>query len=313
MIVAIGTLLLVCALGMVGFLVISKVTAHKTPATFETVVAEDDTVVLVNVNVALVKTISINEKINQGDNNHHITLSLVPINQLTYKTKIEQHSWNGSTIVDNLPIINEMYVYLLHGSILKYKICLGNAQRIASTYLYIFDNEESYIKYMEYNALDPPVLKQEIQIGGENITICTNVTFEAKEDAYYYAVLLAPEASTDFSYNVIATENVVDINDYLKDYFTCVIDNSKACVLQTSSSSFPRSEEMVLLAYAKPNYNFQSKINHVQVSFKGRSLIIVIITSVIGAVIVLLVLIFFVVIFGVFMLKRKRSGYIPIN
>ena len=304
--------MLVCVLGMVGFLVTYKVTVHKTPSTFETVVAEDDTVVLVNVDVASVKTISINEKINHGDNNHHITLSLVPINQLKYKTKIEQHSWNGSTIVDNLPIINEMYVYLLHGSTLKYKICLGNAHTIASTYLYIFDNEQSYINYMEYSALDPPVLKQEIQIGGKNITVCTNVTFEPKEDSYYYAVLLAPEASTDFSYNVIATENVVDINDYLTDYSTCVIDNSNVCDLQTSSSSFPRSEEMVLLAYAKPNYNFQSKINHVQVSFKSRSFIIVL-ASVVGAIIVLLVLVSFVITFVFFVLKTKRNGYIPIN
>ena len=89
--------MLVCIVSVVDFLVTYEVTAHKTPSTFETVVAEDDTVVLVNVDIASVKMISINEKINHGDSNHHITLSLVPFNQLTYKTKIEQHSWNGST------------------------------------------------------------------------------------------------------------------------------------------------------------------------------------------------------------------------
>lgn len=280
------------------------------------VVAEDDTVSLVKIDKLTVSSLSITEEVwDKGDNDHRVLLTLVPTANLTYITKVRRDSWNGTTIVDGLPIINEMYVYLNHGSTLIYKICMGNGKSVGWTNLYVFDEESQYKDYMEDKLVDTPVLTQRIEIGGESETICGTIKFTAESDSYYYIIMMAPEKGTKFSYNVSTNENVVNIQNYVSSYPRCTVSsNSDTCSISTSSGSIPSSESLTLLAYVEKNYAFSSKINHIQITFVNRVYLVVIPGAILGVVVILWIPL--TILLGIIIwknTKRNRKEFLVIN
>ena len=284
------------------------------------VIAEDDTVSLITVDKLTVSSVTITEVLKaKGDHDHRVLLTLVATANITYSLKVQTDSWNGTTIVNELPIINEMYVYLNQGSTLEYEICMGNGTNADSTRLYIFDNEDQYIDFMEDEVLDSPVLNKIVNIGGQSKTICNTINFIAESNSYYFIVMIAPEKSIKFSYNVTANEKVVDIHKYTTKYPRCIVssDNDK-CTLSTSSSTFPSSENLTVLAYTEPNYDFNSKISHLELSFSSRSYIATVPSVLLGVFVVLWIVLMILVVVTVVWRKRqqyvrKHNGYLVIN
>lgn len=282
------------------------------------VVAENDTVSLVEVDKQSINSILISEVVKNGDHDHRITLALVPTSNLTFMTQLVTDSWNGSTIVPDLPIINEIYVYLNKGSGLSYNIQMGNSQNTGHTTLYVFDTESSYRDYFAYNVLDSPVFSQEISIGIKDEDMPLNhVTFTAPSDSYYFIVLLAPEENIIFSYKANATERVVDIKQYTLTYPSCVLDSNRNCTLSTSSLSSPASEILTLLAFTTPIHGFESKINHLRVSFTDRSYLMMVPSVVLGTTVCLTFIILLAIVSGIMWKKirrnKRRYGYMTIN
>lgn len=245
----------------------NTLSAGKQLESFTTVVAEDDTVLLLEIEKEGVELIAVSEVIREGDHKHRISLALVPTEILSYETKNEKDTRNGSKIAAKLPLINEIYVYLNKGSVLEYSICMGNGKTNDTT-LYIFDNESTYVNFMAYNEIpeeSPAVFERKIEIGS-NQEICSNVNFEAANNSYYFVVLLAPDSNIQFSYTVTATERILEIDQYTTKYPSCFIDVHDTCTLSTNSSTFSGSQGLTLMAYVIPNDDFLSKINHVNIT-----------------------------------------------
>ena len=242
----------------------NTLSAGKQFESFTTVVAEDDTVLLLEIDKQAAELISISEVIQEGDYKHRIRLALVPTEKLSYETKSEKDARKTSKVAAHLPLINEIYVYLNKGSELVYSICLGNGKTNETT-LYVFDSESTYIDYMTYNELHSQAFSKSIPIGS-NEEICSDVTFEVANNSYYFVVLLAPNSDIHFSYSVNATERIIEINQYTKLYPSCLLDVDDICTLPTNSSILHDSQDLTLIAYVLPNNNFQSKINHLNIT-----------------------------------------------
>uniref|UniRef100_A0A1X7UJC7 Death domain-containing protein n=1 Tax=Amphimedon queenslandica TaxID=400682 RepID=A0A1X7UJC7_AMPQE len=282
------------------------------------IVAEGDTVSLYMLDKEYINTIQISEKVEKGDSKHSVTLVLVPTDELQYDVIYESESWNATAYVPDLPIINNIYVYLNTGSKVNFDIWIGNGNNKKSATLYIFDDIDNLNDYIRYSEVKSPVFTKEIPIEGKDgKRIPHNVIFTSPADGYYFIILLAPEANIQFSYNVNTTELVTDVDQYTSDYPSCVIDTERNCTLTTSNAKQPSSENLTLLAAASTKYDISSKITHVHLNFTNRSYLMTVPSIIFGITVgvALLVIISLLVIARYVACKKKRNrrGYVSIN
>ena len=283
------------------------------------VVAEGDTVSLAKIDQKTVNSVLISEIVLKGDSEHKVVLALVPTDKLTYDTAFEIDYWNGSAIVKDLPLINEMYVYLNKDSQIKYNIWFGTGSKANSAKLYVFDDEDKFSDYLSYQVVNSPVFSSAIPIRSDGIKVpAKEVIFTSPADGYYFIVMLSPEANIQFRYNVNATERVIDISKYTSDYPSCTVNANKNCTLMTSNDTRPHSQNWTLLAHAFENYDFGSKINHLQVAFTNRSYLMTvpfaILGSTVGVILVMLLVLSVVILYRIVTRSiKKRSGYTLIN
>ena len=245
------------------------------------IVAENDTVNILQLSSLTVSSINIKEVILYGDAIHRAYATIVPTKVLKRKEREGADSFSGIT-VSKIPIIDEAFMYFLKNSTLEYKICIGNAEHETSTHLYIFDDEENYNDYLSSDIAISPVFTKKVKIGGKNDPSCTYVNFTTKTDSYYFAVLMIPHGDIKVTYNVTAFEKIFDITDYLTDYPICILDKDRDCTFYTSPSYLPKPQDFSILIYMQPNYDFNSKLTHVQVTLHNRSNLIAIPAALFG-------------------------------
>ena len=283
------------------------------------IVAEGDSVSLYTLDKKYVNTIQISEEVEKGDSKHSVKLVLVPTDELQYDVIYESESWNATAYVANLPIINNIYVYLNAGSKLHFNIWIGNGNDKKSATLYIFDDIDNLNNYIRYSEVKSPVFTKEVPVEGKNgKQIPQNILFTSPADGYYFIILLAPEANVQFSYYVNTTELVTDVDQYTSDYPSCVIDTERNCTLTTSSTKHPTSQNLTLLAAASTKYDISSKITHVHLKFTNRSYLMTLPSIVFGITVgIALLILFILLVIGVSVVcmkkKSHRVGYVSIN
>uniref|UniRef100_A0A1X7TS29 Uncharacterized protein n=1 Tax=Amphimedon queenslandica TaxID=400682 RepID=A0A1X7TS29_AMPQE len=283
------------------------------------IVGEGDSVSTYTLDKKYVDTIQISEKVEKGDSKHSVTLVLVPTAKLQYDKIYNSESWNATAYVADFPIINNIYVYLNAKSKVNFDIWIGNGRNKKSATLYIFDDIDNLNDYIRYSEVKSPVFTKEIPVEGKNgKRMSQNYLFTSPADGYYFIILLSPEASIQFSYNVNTTELVTDVDQYTSDYPSCVIDTERNCTLTTSNAKHPSSENLTLLAAASTKYDISSKITHIHLKFTNRSYLMTLPSIIFGitAGAALLILIILLVIgVSVVCMKKKsrRAGYVSIN
>ena len=284
----------------------------------EKLVGEGDTVSLCNIDQIYINTIEISEAVRKGDSGHSIKIALIPTDSLTFEVVYGLDYSNGSAIVKDLPIINEIYVYLNKGSQMHFTVWIGNGNKAKSASLYIFNDADKLNDYISYGSVDSPVFTSEIPVESKSEKISPkNTVFTSPADDYYFVILLAPEANVKYIYHVNATELVTDITQYTSDHPSCVIDTERNCTLKTSTKKYPDSQNFTLLAYATTKYDMSSKISHVHLKFTNRSYLMtipsVIIGTTVGITLLLLIIASLLKLRGSVRRSRKRSGYVSIN
>ena len=86
--------------------------ALKKQSDVEKIVAEGDSVSLCNIDQMYINMIEISEAVRKGDSGHSIKIVLVPTDSLIFEVAYGLDYSNGSAIVKDLPIINEISVRL---------------------------------------------------------------------------------------------------------------------------------------------------------------------------------------------------------
>ena len=112
--------------------------------------------------------IEISEAVRKGDSGHSIKIVLVPTDSLIFEVVYGLDYSNGSAIVKDLPIINEIYVYLNKGSQMHFTVWIGNGNKAKSASLYIFNDADKLNDYISYGSVDSPVFTSEIPVEGKN-------------------------------------------------------------------------------------------------------------------------------------------------
>ena len=267
-------------------------------------------------------TLSFSEVVLKGDDYHSCFILLIPTSFLSYHWKVVTKTFNSTTIVDRFPIINYRYVYMIKLSIISFNICLGNVSRSPDGVLYVFNNESQYAEYLRYSVSDTAIHSASLKVGGVGETLCTNVSFTAPSSDYYFFVMLVPLERTRYSFNTIENERYIDYKDYLYNYTYCVVARDRNCSLSLSSNSTNNGkpvngDSVTVLAYAQPNHNFGSKINHLDVMIgiggdeRAKALLICWCLFVLG-VFVLLMTLFSFIVWACFCWrhsKRRAAGY----
>ena len=281
-----GLVLVPIILATTVFFIVSAIYLLPPKSTVKAIVAENDTVNILQLSSLTVSSINIKEVILYGDAIHRAYATIVPTKVLKRKEREGADSFSGITI-SKIPIIDEAFMYFLKNSTLEYKICIGNAEHETSTHLYVFDDEDNYNDYLLSEIAISPVFTQKVKIGGKNDPSCTYVNFTAKTDSYYFAVLMIPHGDINVAYNVTAFAKIFDITDYLSDYPKCILDKNRDCTFYTSTSYIPKPQDFSILIYMQPNYDFNSKLTHVQVTLHNRSNLIAIPAALFGSCLVI--------------------------
>ena len=142
--------------------------ALKKQSDVEKIVAEGDSVSLCNIDQMYINMIEISEAVRKGDSGHSIKIVLVPTDSLIFEVAYGLDYSNGSAIVKDLPIINEIYVYLNKGSQMHFTVWIGNGNKAKSASLYIFNDADKLNDYISYGSVDSPVFTSEIPVEGKN-------------------------------------------------------------------------------------------------------------------------------------------------
>lgn len=235
------------------------------------VVAENDTVVAATYPSSSTMALSVKEIVLQGDDNHKCHLSVVPNNTLKYHWNTLTDKYNGTTIVDGLPVVNYMYVYLLSGSTVRMELCLGNVSNSPPATLYGFDNESQYIEYNQYMMASNPALHVPLTVGGLGNIPCSNVTLTAQTSNYYFFILLAPLKNTVYSVKTVVNSKYVIYREYSFNYSYCVVAKGHNCSLSLAINSEVMDTDVSVLVYTEPKYSLGSKINHLDLSIETIS------------------------------------------
>ena len=103
--------------------------ALKKQSDVEKIVAEGDSVSLCNIDQMYINMIEISEAVRKGDSGHSIKIVLVPTDSLIFEVVYGLDYSNGSAIVKDFPIINEIYIYLNKGSQMHFTVWIGNGNK----------------------------------------------------------------------------------------------------------------------------------------------------------------------------------------
>ena len=232
------------------------------------VVAENDTIIIGKYSSSS-KAIKISELILHGDAEHRCNVFAVSSSLLIYRYKTEYKMFNQTTIVDNQPILNEIYVYLLAGSQVLNEICLGNVSGSPNATLYGYNNENDFKNYASSSIVGIPTFQQPLVVGGPGHIICVNVTFVIQNSDYYFFMLKLPKEGTTFRYKTTAKEKYLNYEDYFTNNTICTVSNGHNCTIQLSTTSESTS---TVLVYTLPSYGFGSKINHLDITVSSSKL-----------------------------------------
>ena len=147
--------------------------ALKKQSDVEKIVAEGDSISLCNIDQMYINMIEISEAVRKGDSGHSIKIVLVPTDSLIFEFAYGLDYSNGSALVKDLPIINEIYVYLNKGSQMHFTVWIGNGNKAKSASLYIFNDADKLNDCISYGSVDSPVFTSKIPVEGKNINDIT--------------------------------------------------------------------------------------------------------------------------------------------
>lgn len=242
-------------------------------ATSRILVAEDVTTIVGTYPSSVSSSLLVSEVVKRGDDFHTCYILIVPSSTLSYHQRTQNESVNSTTIIDGYPVINYRYVYMIKGSSLSVRACLGNVSRSPNAVLYVFNNESQYADYVKYSVSDTAVYSALLKVGGLGESECTTVSFTAPSSDYYYFIMLLPVQGTRYSYFMLETEKYINYKDYLYDYSYCIVARGHNCSMSLVANSTRdgnqagTNDEVTVLAYVQPNYSIGSKLNHLDVMF----------------------------------------------
>ena len=178
--------------------------ALKKQSDVEKVVAEGDSVSLCNIDQMYINMIEISEAVRKGDSGHSIKIVLVPTDSLTFEVAYGLDYSNGSAIVKDLPIINEIYVYLNKGSQMLFTVWIGNGNKAKSASLYIFNDVDKLNDYISYQL--PSTIYQLIR---KNYVIMFKLVlrFSTRKNLTFCWFSLMKSSTTSYALTVYSNSN----------------------------------------------------------------------------------------------------------
>ena len=301
----------VCACMILWSYTAAVITNNAIPSSLTAVIAENMTVKVVTLPLSEVSSIAVTEVVYSDDNAHTGYAVVVPYDKLKEKRVIGMKNFTGITL-DRIPIVNVPYIYLLKQSVLEFNICIGNAPIATTRPLYIFNNGDQYETYILSEIVTSSVLKKEINIGGENESVCNSFSYTVLEDSYYFAVLIAPRANIEITYSLIADERVLDIYEYLKDYPACLLKPDEDCNLDNINGNDSAAQNVSLLVLMEPNYDLNSRLTHVEITvtthIASSAIEVIIVNGSIASAVIMVLLVVLVV--GILIRCKKKKSKI---
>ena len=144
------------------------------------------------------------------------------------------------------------YLYLLKGSSIKHNLCLASTSDSNSEgTVFIFDDEVKYRQYVVSSDVGPElsVYSRSFEIGANNKTICTEITFDVSETAYYFIAAMTP-AGIIYRYDTLIHQFYLNKDDF--NFSNCIASEPAVCDLPLSGNLFA-AEEYDLVAYIEPS------------------------------------------------------------
>ena len=258
-------IIIIILLLALSFLLAARVGLQLPPTDNSSLLLTENTTVLFNlytINKRQKAIAYVNEEKLYGDAYHVNYYTIVPLSKVIVHRELSQENHSVLPISDDAVALNQRYIYMLNGSMLSFNICLSDALKSSNTKLYGFDTERGYKDYIIDSALTSrSIYSADFRIGSHNNTICSMASFKATTNGYFFFVLKTKYANTNLDYTIKAALNRLSIQDYRSaDFNTCRVDESQpSCTLNFGSGKW------ALIGASDMNYNFGSRINHVQV------------------------------------------------
>ena len=233
----------------------------------QVVIADNDTIVLGTFEVSNVMKadLSVSEVVLDGDEAHVNYVLAIPSTKLTTHTETSYENQTIVTLANDQPALDQIYIYMMELSVLHYIICLGNATKPSNTTLYGFRDIEDYELFMSVSIARKPVFQKSFRVGGPGEIVCSNTTFTVTQRGYYFMAMKTKWRNTYVHYNTIANLKRLSLLEYVSEYTPCkVTENGDQCSVEFATSN-NAVNSWVILGYSAPNYDLNSKINHIDV------------------------------------------------
>ncbi len=261
-------LIIIVLLMALTLLLTARIGLQLSPMAESLIVLTENTTILMNIyNITKHENavVHVNEKALDGDAYHINHYTIVPYSKVVIHRELSRENHSVLPISNNAVALNQRYIYMLIDSLLTFNICLSGAQQSSNTKLYGFNTEKSYKDYIRDLSLETSesIYSADFKIGSHGNILCSTATYTATNNGYYFFVLKTKYANTELDYTIKAVLNRLAIRDYLEDgtYSTCRVDESKpSCTLNVGSGQW------ALIGASDMNYDFGSRLNHVQVN-----------------------------------------------
>ena len=197
--------------------------------------------------------LSVSECLQSRDYSHvnrialvHKNYEIVRVTDFRLKRNLFYQEYSSSTtgLID--------YLYLLKGSSIKHNLCLAStSDSNTKGTIFIFDDELKYRQYAVNPNAGPElsVYSRSLEIGANNKTTCTAISFDVNETAYYFIAARTP-AGIIYSYETLVHELYLNKDDF--NFSNCIASEPAVCNLPLSGNLFA-AEEYDLVAYIEPS------------------------------------------------------------
>ena len=258
--------------------------------TSDTILAHSNDTILVvdDVDAFWYSSITVTQCTQKGDDYHDFNIYVIKGGAKVVKqasaVQSEQFHIKSPTLE------KQKYLYLLNGSTFKYRMCLASTTNYEQMAVYnLFDDRDMYFNYVD-NKDNDPIFHKTFKAGKNNLTICTEVSYNITKPSYYFMVVNAP-ANIIYSYNFTLNKVEYDING---SHLSC--NTTLNCEISLNGAVFD------VIAYVKPSDYAQSTDSHLCVELSKNIAIHILVSFII-------LLIYFLVLFVLHIITGSNILY----
>ena len=259
--------LIICVITLIAFLTLLHCHPHpiKYPPT-ESLGVDGDSVIVGYIDGKCVSSVTLTEVLHRNDYSHVNRIYIAPNSSLKIHHNTTKYtSRNYTQTVPSRATGLVDYIYLLSGSIIKYRICLGSlSSETGYGHMYVFDNLTNYVNFITHvrDAESAAVHTIPLTIVADDEAHCMDLTYTVTKDAYYFITGEAP-GNIYYHYNYTFEVNYLNRFDY---EHMCDVYIPRKCVIDT----IPK-EEVLVIAYVVPPVAADPFTTHIAMEFGDSS------------------------------------------